>query len=317
MTNRGLRRVDVVDRSYAHAMRVAITGVTGLIGSALKPHLESLGHEVIRVVRSSPSGTDIAWSPAEGRIDPHALDGIDAVVHLAGAGIGDKRWTDDYKRELLESRTKSTTLISEAIASADNGPEVFLSGSAIGIYGARGDEELTEDSAAGDGFLADICVQWEASTKPAEDAGARVVHLRTGIVLSAKGGALKKQLPLFKFGLGGKMGSGDQWQSWISIDDEVAAITHLLNADTSGAVNLTAPKPVTNAEFTDTLGDVLRRPTILPIPKFGPKLVLGGELAQNLLFSGQRVLPAVLDADDTFTFQHPDLATALRALLGT
>jgi uncharacterized protein (TIGR01777 family) len=297
-------------------MRVAITGVTGLIGSALKPHLESLGHEVIRVVRSTPSGTDIAWSPAEGRIDPHALDGIDAVVHLAGAGIGDKRWTDDYKRELLESRTKSTTLISEAIASADDGPEVFLSGSAIGIYGARGDEELTETSAAGDGFLADICVQWEASTKAAEDAGARVVHLRTGIVLSAEGGALKKQLPLFKFGLGGKMGSGDQWQSWISIDDEVAAITHLLDTDTTGAVNLTAPKPVTNAEFTDTLGDVLRRPTFVPIPKFGPKLLLGGELAQNLLFSGQRVLPAVLDADETFTFQHPDLATALRALLG-
>jgi len=297
-------------------MRVAITGVTGLIGSALKPHLESLGHEVIRVVRSNPSGTDIAWSPAEGRIDPHALDGIDAVIHLAGAGIGDKRWTDDYKRELLESRTKSTTLISEAIASADDGPKVLLSGSAIGIYGARGDEELTEDSAAGDGFLADICVQWEASTKAAEDAGARVVHLRTGIVLSAEGGALKKQLPLFKFGLGGKMGSGDQWQSWISIDDEVAAITHLLTAETSGAVNLTAPQPVTNAEFTDTLGDVLRRPTFLPIPKFGPKLVLGGELAENLLFSGQRVLPAVLDADETYTFQHPDLATALQALLG-
>ena len=297
-------------------MRVAITGVTGLIGSALKPHLESLGHEVIRVVRSNSSGTDIAWSPAEGRIDPHALDGIDAVIHLAGAGIGDKRWTDDYKRELLESRTKSTTLISEAIASADDGPKVLLSGSAIGIYGARGDEELTEASAAGDGFLADICVQWEASTKAAEDAGARVVHLRTGIVLSAEGGALKKQLPLFKFGLGGKMGSGDQWQSWISIDDEVAAITHLLTAETSGAVNLTAPQPVTNAEFTDTLGDVLRRPTFLPIPKFGPKLVLGGELAENLLFSGQRVLPAVLDADETYTFQHPDLATALQALLG-
>ena len=297
-------------------MRVAITGVTGLIGSALKPHLESLGHEVIRVVRSNPSGTDIAWSPAEGRIDPHALDGVDAVVHLAGAGIGDKRWTDDYKRELLESRTKTTTLISEAIASADGGPTVLLSGSAIGIYGARGDEELTETSAAGDGFLADICVQWEASTKAAEDAGVRVVHLRTGIVLSAEGGALKKQLPLFKFGLGGKMGSGDQWQSWISIDDEVAAITHLLTADTSGAVNLTAPSPVTNAEFTDTLGDVLHRPTFMPIPKFGPKLVLGGELAENLLFSGQRVLPAVLDADEAFTFRHPDLATALRSLLG-
>ncbi len=296
-------------------MRVAITGSTGLIGSALKPHLESLGHEVIRVVRSTPSGTDIGWSPAEGRIDDHALDGVDAVVHLAGAGIGDKRWTDEYKRELLESRTKGTTLISQAIASADDGPKVLLSGSAIGIYGARGDEVLTEASAPGDGFLADICVQWEQATTAAESTGARVVHLRTGIVLSAEGGALKKQLPLFKFGLGGKMGSGDQWQSWISIDDEVAAITHLLSADTAGAVNLTAPNPVTNAEFTDTLGDVLNRPTILPIPKFGPKLLLGGELADNLLFSGQRVLPAVLDADAGFRFEHPDLATALQALL--
>jgi hypothetical protein len=297
-------------------MRVAITGSTGLIGSALQPHLESLGHEVIRVVRSNPSGTDISWSPAEGRIDEHALDGVEAVVHLAGAGIGDKRWTDDYKRELLESRTKGTTLISEAVASADNGPSVLLSGSAIGIYGARGDEELTEASPPGDGFLADICVQWEQATATAEAAGVRVAHLRTGIVLSANGGALKRQLPLFKFGLGGKMGSGGQWQSWISIDDEVAAITHLLTADISGAVNLTAPEPVTNAQFTDTLGDVLHRPTILPIPKFGPKLLLGGELAENLLFSGQKVLPAVLDADPGFTFRHPDLATALHAILG-
>ena len=298
-------------------MRVAITGSTGLIGSALTPHLRSLGHDVVRVVRSNPEGSDILWSPAEGTLDPADLSGVDAVVHLAGAGIGDKRWTDAYKRELLDSRTKSTTLLAEAIVAADNGPTVLLSGSAIGIYGARGDEQLTEESAAGDGFLADVCVQWEASTKAAEDAGVRVVHLRTGIVLSPKGGALKKQLPLFKFGLGGKMGSGDQWQSWISIDDEVAAIAHLLTADTSGPVNLTAPNPSTNAEFTDTLGDVLHRPTFMPIPKFGPKLLLGGELADNLLFSGQRVLPAVLNADEGFTFQHPDLATALRALLGT
>jgi uncharacterized protein (TIGR01777 family) len=297
-------------------MRVAITGSTGLIGSALQPHLEFLGHEVIRVVRSNPSGTDISWSPAEGRIDEHALDGIDAVVHLAGAGIGDKRWTDDYKRELLESRTKGTTLISQAIASADNGPSVLLSGSAIGIYGARGDEELTEASPTGDGFLADICVQWEQATATAEAAGVRVAHLRTGIVLSANGGALKRQLPLFKFGLGGKMGSGDQWQSWISIDDEIAAITHLLTADISGAVNLTAPQPVTNAQFTDTLGDVLHRPTFLPVPKFGPKLLLGGELAENLLFTGQKVMPRVLDADGGFTFRHPELGPALRALLG-
>ena len=297
-------------------MRIAITGSTGLIGSALKLHLESLDHEVIRVVRSNATGTDIVWSPAECRIDTHALDGVDGVVHLAGAGIGDKRWTDDYKRELRESRTKGTTLISEAIAAADNGPTVFLSGSAIGIYGARGDEELDEMSSPGEGFLADICVQWEQATALAAAAGARVVHLRTGIVLSARGGALKKQLPLFKFGLGGKMGSGDQWQSWISIDDEVAAIAHLLTATTVGPVNLTAPNPVTNREFTKALGEVLHRPTFVPIPKFGPKLLLGGELADNLLYSGQKVLPRVL-ADDGFTFQHPDLATALRALLGT
>jgi uncharacterized protein (TIGR01777 family) len=296
-------------------MRIAITGSTGLIGSALGRHLGSLGHEVLRVVRGTPTGTDISWSPADRRIDTHALDGIDAVVHLAGAGIGDKRWSDEWKRELLESRTKGTSLISEAVASAENGPKVLLSGSAIGIYGNRGDEELDEASSPGTGFLADVCVQWEQATGIAEASGARVVHLRTGIVLSAKGGALKKQLPLFKFGLGGKMGSGDQWQSWISIDDEVAAITHLLTTDTSGAVNLTAPKPVTNAEFTDTLGDVLHRPTFLPIPKFGPKLLLGGELAENLLFTGQKVLPRVLDADDGFTFRHPDLATALHALL--
>jgi uncharacterized protein (TIGR01777 family) len=297
-------------------MRIAVTGSTGLIGSVLRPHLESLGHEVVRIVRGNATGTDITWSPAERKIDTHALDGIDAVIHLAGAGIGDKRWSDEWKRELLESRTKGTSLISEAIASADDGPRILLSGSAIGIYGARGDEELDEQSTHGDGFLADVCVQWEQATGMAEAAGARVVHLRTGIVLSTKGGALKKQLPLFKFGLGGKMGSGAQWQSWISIDDEVAAITHLLTAETSGAVNLTAPKPVTNAEFTDTLGEVLHRPTFLPIPKFGPKLLLGGELADNLLFSGQKVLPRVLEADDGFTFRHPDLATALHALLG-
>jgi uncharacterized protein (TIGR01777 family) len=298
-------------------MRVAITGSTGLIGSALKPHLESLGHEVIRVVRSNPTGSDISWAPAEGRIDDHALDGVDAVIHLAGAGIGDKRWTDSYKRELLESRTRSTTLISEAIAAADDGPKILLSGSAIGIYGDRGDTQLNEQSGVGEGFLAEICAKWEASTAAAEGAGVRVVHLRTGIVLSTEGGALKKQLPVFKFGLGGKMGNGRQYQSWIHIDDEVAAIAHLLDADTSGAVNLTAPFPVTNAVFTATLGDVLGRPTFMPIPKFGPKLLLGSELAENLLFTGQRVLPVVLERDPGFEFRYSDLESALRDLLGS
>ena len=250
-------------------------------------------------------------------LNVHCLgfDGLDAVIHLAGAGIGDKRWTDDYKRVLLDSRTKGTQLVVDAITSAENGPKVLLSGSAIGYYGARGDEELDESSTAGDGFLADLCVQWEELAAPAVDVGTRVAYLRTGIVLSKDGGALKKQLPLFKFGLGGKMGPGTQWQSWISIDDEVEAIVHLLTADISGPVNLTAPQPVTNAEFTDTLGKVLRRPTFLPIPKFGPKLVLGGELADNLLFSGQKVMPTVLLDDAGFSFQYPDLETALRSIL--
>jgi len=297
-------------------MRIAITGASGLIGSALRGALAVAGHTAVPVVRRTPRDGEIGWAPDEGRLDPADLSGLDAVVHLAGTGIGDHRWTDEYKRELVDSRTKGTALLSEAIAAADNGPAVLLSGSAIGIYGARGDEELDEHSAPGDGFLADLCVKWEEATGMAAAAGTRVAHLRTGIVLSTKGGALKKQLPLFKLGLGGKMAGGDQWQSWISIDDEVAAIGHLLTSGHSGAVNLTAPQPVTNADFADTLGAVLGRPTFLPIPRFGPRLVLGGELAENLLFTGQRVLPTVLSTDDGFTFAHPDLETALRALLG-
>jgi uncharacterized protein (TIGR01777 family) len=304
-------------------MRVAITGSSGLIGTALRVHLTSLGHTTIPVVRHAPRSGEIGWSPNDADTDPAALaaqlaaqlEGVDAVVHLAGAGIGDKRWTDDYKRVLVESRTTGTTLLAAAIAACDDGPQVLLSGSASGIYGARGDEDLDETSAPGSGFLAGLTEQWEQCAAAASEAGVRVVYLRTGIVLSADGGALKKQLPIFKLGAGGKMGSGEQWQSWISIDDEVAAITHLLAADISGPVNLTAPKPVTQKDFADTLGKVLKRPTFLPIPKFGPKLLLGGELAENLLFTGQKVHPTVLLGDSTFTFQHPELEPALRALL--
>jgi len=296
-------------------MRVAITGSTGLIGSALSPHLTEAGHEVVRVVRRDPTGTDIAWSPSDAQVDSNAFEGIDAVVHLAGAGIADHRWTDKYKRELLQSRLEGTTLLAKTIAATSNGPKVLLSGSAIGFYGARGDEELNEASSAGTGFLADLCTQWEQATAAAESADIRVTHLRTGIVLSTNGGALNKQLPLFKVGLGGKMGSGNQWQSWISIDDEVAAISHLLTADIAGPVNLTAPNPVTNEQFTAALGNALHRPTFLPIPKFGPRLLLGRELADNLLFSGQRVLPTKLSADASFTFRHAELAEALESLL--
>jgi uncharacterized protein (TIGR01777 family) len=296
-------------------MRVAITGSSGLIGSALKSQLSGSGHEVLAVVRRTAGPDEIEWDPAAGTIAPGALDGVDAVIHLAGAGIGDKRWTDDYKRQIRESRTRSTNLISEAIAATVDGPRVMLSASGVGFYGDRGDESLDESSSLGTGFLAEICRDWEASTAMASASGCRVAMLRTGIVLSPDGGALKKQLPLFKLGLGGRFGSGKQWQSWISITDEVGAIEHLLTSEVSGPVNLTAPAPVTSAEFASTLGKVLKRPAKLPVPSFGPKLLLGGELTESLLLSGQRALPKVLTADG-YTFAHPDLESALRALLG-
>ncbi len=286
-------------------------------------HLESVGHSPVRVVRREARDNEISWSPNAAADQEAAvadlaaqLEEIDAVVHLAGAGIGDKRWSDDYKRVLVESRTKGTALLSNAIAACSNGPQVLLSGSAVGFYGSRGNEDLDETSTPGEGFLADLTVEWEQCTEPATAAGVRVAFLRTGIVLSAKGGALKKQLPLFKIGAGGTIGSGEQWWSWISIDDEVRAITHLLSGDIAGPVNLTAPQPATQADFANTLGSVLKRPTFLPTPKFGPKLLLGSELAENLLFTGQKVHPQVLKNDAGFTFDHPDLETALRAVLG-
>ncbi len=294
---------------------IAITGASGLIGTALAHRLATDGHRVLRFTRQSSSGADsIAWNPKDGSIEADKLRGVDAVVHLAGAGIGDKRWTTDYKREILESRTKSTSLLSSALADLSDGPKVLLSGSAIGIYGESESSTFTEDSPAGQGFLADVCVQWESETAAAEKAGVRVAHLRTGIVLSPKGGALKKLLPLFKLGAGGRMGSGRQWQSWISIDDEIAAIGHLLSSNVTGPVNLTAPRPVTQAEFTKTLAKVLKRPSFVPVPSFGPKLLLGSELADALLFTGQKVTPTVLERDG-FTFAHADLESALRSLL--
>jgi uncharacterized protein (TIGR01777 family) len=292
-------------------MDVLVTGSSGLIGTALRAALTAGGHRPVRLVRGAATGDAIAWDPAAGTIDAASLEGIDAVVHLAGAGIGDHRWTDAYKSEIRDSRTKSTTLLATTLAGLSARPAVLLSGSAVGIYGDRGDES----SPPGTGFLAEVCVAWEAATVAAEEAGIRVAHLRTGIVLSTAGGALKKQLPLFKAFLGGRFGKGDQWQSWISIDDEVGAIVHLLTSDVRGPVNLTAPGPVTNKVFAATLGTVLGRPAKLPVPAFGPKLLLGGELADNLLFTGQQVLPKVLEADG-YTFAQPTLEGALQALLG-
>ncbi len=296
-------------------MRIIVTGSHGLIGTALVARLRRLGHDVVRLVRGAAGPAEISWDPAAGRLDPAALAGSDAVVHLAGAGIGDHRWTDEYKREILESRTRGTTLVAEAIAARDDGPAVLLCASGINVYGDRGDEVLDETSSLGDGFLADVVRAWEASTAPAAAAGRRVVNLRNGMVLSATAGGLKKMLPLFKLGLGGRFGSGRQWMSWISLEDELDAIVHLLDSEVGGPVNLTSPNPVTNREFAAVLGHVLRRPAVLPVPAFGPKLVVGAELAETLLFDSLRVVPRAL-TQDGFEHTHPDLESGLRAALG-
>ncbi len=295
-------------------MRILMSGGSGLIGTALSDSLTADGHTVLRLVRREATSDEVSWDPASGRLDPAVFDGCDAVINLSGAGIGDTRWTDEYKRELLDSRVQSTELLATTISGLDNKPSVFLSGSAVGWYGDRGDERLDEISTPGSGFLSDLCQQWEAATASAEKAGIRTVHLRTGIVLSAHGGALKKQLPWFKLGLGGRLGNGHQWQSWISIDDEIGAITHLLSAEICGAVNLTAVEPVTNVEFTATLAKVLHRPAVIPIPTFGPKLMLGSELVETLLLCGQRVLPTALQRSG-YEFHHATLDAALHDLL--
>lgn len=296
-------------------MRIAVTGSSGLIGTALIDRLRTAGHEVVRLVRGPVHhASDIRWDPAVDHLDPWDLEGTDAVVHLAGAGIGDRRWGADRKRELLESRTRSTALLAETLAGLDRRPSLLISASAIGIYGDAGDRELTEDSPSGEGFLPGLCRAWEAAARPATEAGIRVAHPRTGIVLSAEGGALAKQLPLFRAGLGGRLGNGTQWMSWISLDDEVAALSWLLDHDLSGPVNLTAPQPVTNIEFTRALGAALHRPTVVPVPAFGVKLVLGREMAEELLFASARILPAALE-ESGFRWSHPTLDQALEASL--
>lgn len=297
------------------SLTVAVTGATGLIGSALVERLRGDGHTVRRVVRRDPAPGDVTWDPARGSIEAAALEGTDAVVHLAGAGIGDHRWTPEYKRELRDSRLLGTGLVARTLAELERPPHTLVSASAIGIYGSSETETFDESSPPGQGFLAELCGEWEAATGPAEAAGVRVAHIRSGIVLSKQGGALRKQLPLYRLGLGGKLGSGRQWQSWVTIDDEVGAIVHLLRSDVRGPVNLTAPAPVTQADFAHTLARVLHRPAFLPIPRFAPKLLLGDELATNLLFTGQKVLPTVLSASG-YTFEHPELDGALRAVLG-
>jgi uncharacterized protein (TIGR01777 family) len=297
-------------------MDVLVTGAHGLIGTALIPRLRAEGHRVVRLVRGEPEGSDdIRWDPAAGTIDAAGIEGVDAVVHLAGAGIGDKKWTPARKQLILDSRTQGTDLLAGTLAGLARRPRVLLSGSAVGYYGDRGAEELTEASAPGDDFAARVCVAWEAATAPAEAAGIRVVHLRTGIVLAAHGGALQRMLLPFKLGLGGRIGSGEQYMSWIALDDHIGALCHLLTEESvRGPANLTAPNPATNAEFTSALGAALHRPTVLPTPLLPLKAVYGAELVEHLLVNGQRVVPRVLE-ESGYEFAHPQIDDALRAVL--
>ena len=295
-------------------MRIAITGASGLIGSALTSSLESDGHQVVPLVRRQAGAGEVRWDPKAGEIDTDGLEGLDGVVHLAGAGIADHRWTEERKREILESRTKGTSLLCEALASLQQRPPVLVGSSAIGYYGDRPGEVLTEQSAPGGGFLAEVVMAWEASYGMAEEAGIRVAKARTGIILSPDGGALKPQLPLFKLGLGGRVGSGRQVQSWITIDDEVRALRHLLDHDVTGPVNLTAPNPVTNEEMAKALGATLHRPVILPTPTFGPKLLFGSQLVEELLLYSQDVRPEVL-LESGFEHQHTQIGPALEHVL--
>jgi uncharacterized protein (TIGR01777 family) len=292
-----------------------VTGSSGFIGGALVAALESRGDDVVRLGRGTPDGDAPRWDPDAGTITTAAFDGVDAVVHLAGEGIGEKKWTAEQKQRIRDSRVKGTTLLANTLAALPAKPRVLVSGSAVGYYGDRGDEVLDESSSSGGDFLADICRQWEAAAQPAADAGIRLVTIRTGIVLHPRGGVLKSLLTPFKLGLGGRTGSGKQWMSWIALDDEIGAIVHAIDHESlTGPVNLTAPGPVTNAELAKTLGRVLHRPAVLPTPLLPLKVIFGSELVTALLVGGQRVLPNKLSADG-YRFQYVELEAAFRALL--
>lgn len=292
----------------------AIAGATGLIGSALADSLRRDGWRVVRLTRRAVAADDVAWDPANGRIDAARLAGVDVVVNLAGESI-DQRWTAERKRRIRDSRVRGTTLLAREIAALTPRPRVLINASAVGYYGDRGDELLDERSAPGSDFLARVCVEWEGATAPASAAGIRVVCTRTGLVLAAHGGALDRMLLPFRLGLGGRVGSGQQWMSWISLDDQVRAIRFAIDRDElSGPLDLTSPTPVRNEEFTRVLGEVLGRPTLLTVPAFAFELMFG-EMGRALLLGGQRALPSRLLAAG-FSFAHPSLTEALRAVLG-
>jgi uncharacterized protein (TIGR01777 family) len=291
-------------------MRILVSGSHGLVGKALIASLTSDGHEIVRLVRGKPAGAaEIEWHPNDEKIDAAALEDLDAVVHLAGESIASGRWTDDKKRAIRDSRVKGTALLSDALAKLSRPPAVFVSASAIGYYGNRGDELLTESSAPGNDFLANVCVEWENATIPAIEKGIRTVHARFGIILDANEGALAKMLTPFRMGIGGRIGDGKQWMSWIDIDDVVKGLRFVIENPVTGPVNFVAPNPVTNAEFTKTLGRVLSKPTLFPMPAFAARLAFG-EMGDALLLSSQRVKPGVLQ-----DFAYPTLESALRHLI--
>lgn len=297
-------------------MKILVTGATGLIGTKLVPALETNGHEVFRVSRGNPdSDHDIQWDPYSGFTGSEAekLEGVDAVVHLAGENIAEY-WTDEKRKKIRKSRVEGTRTLVKALSGLESPPKVFVSASAVGYYGSRGDEEVDEDSKAGEGFLPDICIDWEAESNKAADFGARVVIPRFGIVLSKNGGALGKMLTPFSFGLGGTVGDGEQWMSWIALEDLVRLLIFLINNDRiGGAVNATAPNPARNRDFTNTLGKVLNRPTLIPVPEFGIKMLFG-EMGERMLVEGVKALPKrVLEAG--FKFEYPELEGALRKAL--
>jgi hypothetical protein len=302
-------------RTWCHnrAMKVVVGGASGLIGTALVAALRADGHDVVRLVRGEPSVADeIRWNPAAAELDLAPLEGTDAIVNLSGENIG-QRWTGSRKRDILESRVQATDLLARTAAALDPRPSVFVSASAVGAYGDRGDEILTEESELGTGFLADVVRAWEAAADPARDAGVRVVSLRQGIVLAREGGALERMLLPFKLGLGGRVGTGKQWWSWVGIEDLVAAYGAALTSDLFGSVNLTAPNPVTNEQLTKALGAALHRPTVLPVPGFAMR-ALFGEMGEAMLLGGQRVLPARL-IDSGFEFGAPTIDVGLERAL--
>ncbi|MFF5299795.1 TIGR01777 family oxidoreductase [Streptomyces sp. NPDC013161] len=294
--------------------RIAVTGASGLIGSALVRSLTADGHEVVRLVRRGARGADeVCWDPEGQYVDAAGLDGCDAVVNLAGAGVGDHRWTDAYKKQVRDSRVLGTSALAEAVAALDRPPRVWVNGSAIGFYGETGDRAVDESAPPGDGFLPSLCVEWEEATAPVQEAGVRTVFARTGLVVAREGGAWAKLFPLYKAGLGGRFGNGRQYWSFVALHDEVAAIRHLIDTDgLSGPFNLTAPNPLTNREISAAMGRVLRRPSLFTVPSPALKLVLG-EMSGDVLGS-QRVLPKRL-LESGFTFAFPEIEGAIRAAL--